>query len=388
MILPRIYTLSKILMTHQRIISFDRNRIYATGNYKALIQACSEQGIEWEEMEDQVEIKTRVFLGERLVYFEQLNFFEPEYVLEDFCILKSNGEFCYHSRQTNQLLFSDDVSSAFKINCTNLFYYTKLYNFLASREFCDHHNDADRELIIYNSAKGILKIKYELPSSLQYKQDISEGVKSLLKTGTTLQMRTVFLNTLFEISNNTGLLSMDNLIGQWQEIDSSLKRNYELFSRQFNFEKFKDSLYREKEKYFENIRTIVNKIFSQSIGIPLSVSATIFTTKGIMSDLFMLCIVGTAFLTYIVLYLKIQLTYLEDLILLENDFENDFNVLKRYSGLPVSQIENESNRIKRKINATRKIIRYLIAIVIILTILICIYIPYAWWKNSLLPTKL
>ncbi len=91
---------------------------------------------------------------------------------------------------------------------------------------------------------------------------------------------------------------------------------------------YKDSLYKEKEKYFLSIREIINKIFSQAVGIPISISATVFASYKVSDDNLMLLIVLLTFFIYVVFYIKIQLIYRADIGELKNDFTKDFDVIK------------------------------------------------------------
>ena len=247
---------------------------------------------------------------------------------------------------------------------------------MKSDNFSDHHNDANYEIIIYNQTKGIFKINYQQINSKKFDFNIEPIVINLINIGSPVELKPFFKNALFEISSSKISIHINEIISQAKEIIELSQRNYDLVSKQFDFDKFKDSLYKEKEKYFTNIREIVNKIFSQAIGIPLSISAAVFTTYKVSNDVFMLLIIWISYITYVIFYIKIQMFYKGDLLELKSDFNNDFSIIKSKSGLSNSIINFEKDKIENKLKKAIGMIGLLIGITFVLSILFSIYIIY------------
>lgn len=383
MLTEKLNIVSEIFKTHQSLITCDANKFIAKGDFTSLKKLCADKGISSDESGVTLSLKIKSFIGTTLICFQQIEtYFENNFVDEEFAILNSNGDYCRNELQSLKLTFNENASCDFKTYCTNIFYYFKLYNFLKSEDFADHHNDANSEIVIYSSAKGIFKIHYTPIPTVEKTKDISQSVLKLIEIATPIQLRLFFKNALFTFSSGTGVISISEILEKSQDIISATKRDFELVSKQFDFDKFRDSLYKEKEKYFANIRDIVNKIFSQAIGIPVSISATVFATYKVSDDTLMLMIVWLSFILYAIFYVKIQLVYRADIKELDTDFKNDFGIIKTKSGLPEDLIQGEKTKIESKILSSITMIDLLICVVIGLGILVSWYIFYEVGKSE------
>ena len=375
--------ISDLFRTNQGIVDCSANMMIARGDYTSFNIACQSIGMQTNEFGGQLELKIKSFIGAELICFREIQTYFYSYsTKEDFAILDVNGDYCYYNAKDKQLTFGNNVEEKFITVCRNAFSYYQFYNFLKSENFADHHNDANTEIIIYNSAKGIFKIKYDSSPTIIDNKDISKAILSMIQIASSIEICPFFKNALFAISNDIGSISISNIILQHAEIIAITKRDFELVSKKFDFENFKDSLYKQKEKYFADIREIINKIFGQAVGIPISIGATVFSTYKVLDNLFMLFIVMTSFIVYVVFYVRLQMIYRSDILELKNDFENDFLVIKASSGLPANLIEDEVTKITKKIKNSISIINGLIGTVMILGILVCWYIFYEMIESS------
>jgi hypothetical protein len=381
--LDKLNIVSEIFKSHQSIIACDANKFIANKDFTSLKTVCDSKGINTDESGDTLSLKIKSFIGVNLICSKEIEkYFENSFTEEEFAILNTNGDYCYNDLQNAKLIFNEQASSEFRIVCTNIYHYFKLYNFLKSEEFADHHNDANSEIVIYSSAKGIFKIQYTAIPTVEKAKEFSSSVLKLIEIATPIQLRFFFKNSLFTFSNGTGVISINEILEKSQDIIAATKRDFELVSKQFDFDKFRDSLYKEKEKYFTNIRDIVNKIFSQAIGIPISISATVFATYKVSDDTLMLLLVWLSFILYAVFYIKIQWVYKGDIQELKTDFTNDFAIIKSKSGLPENLIQTEKEKIERKISSSLTMIDMLIGVVIGLGILVSWYIFYEVGKSE------
>ncbi len=322
------------------------------------------------------------YLNVELISFADIEkYFDKEFINQEFVILSETGDFCYQI-QGGQIEYSPACEFKFKTKCGNKIAQNKLLNVITSENFSDHYDSSSNEVIFYSSINGIVKIKLDLNNAADENIDCSKVIDELLETCKLLILKSFFINSLFIVSKQSGILTFNEVVLKADEIDLITKRNYELVAKQFDFEKFKNSLYKEKEKYFTNIREIVSKISSQVISIPISISAAVFSTYKVSDDIIMLFMVMLSFIIYTYFYIRIQFFYKKDLIEIQNDFNRDFQIIQDQSGLPTDIINIEKQKIKRKIADSIKLINLLLFIVFILSLLVSMYILYEIFKSN------
>ena len=373
MSIEKLNIVSDILKRYHGCFSFEVNQFVANENLPQIKNLCEEKNIEFDEVGNILEVKYHLFIPTNLILFDQLNRFTSDLTLKEFSIIKITGEYCYFS-SVDDLIFSDNSTEEFKITCQNLFSYYNLYNYLKS-DFADHHNSPNREIVIYNSATGIFRIIYDAtPKPIA--TCIKKSIDNLISEASKSEVTQYFKNALVSASQGKDSISIEEIIINANDIISITKRDYALVSKQFNFENFRDSLYKEKEKYFNNIRDILNKIFNQATSIPISISATVFATYKVSDDIVMLSLVMLSFIAYIIFYVKLQLIYKSDIKEIETDFNIDFDIIISKSGLDEITINKEKSKIENKIISSICISNLLISLIIFLGILVLVYISY------------
>ena len=294
-------------------------------------------------------------------------------------ILFQNGQF-------EQFGIKDNILLTYLMNIVSYF---KLFNFLKEKDFCDYFNSANNQIIIYSSAKGVYKINYETIPLIPKDTDIEKDITEFLKNADPIELRPYFKSSIFAFTNGTGFITLNDLIKNLVQIIFAAKRDHDLVLKAFDFANFRNSLYKEKEKYFTNIREIINKIFSQAVGIPVSISAAVFATYKVSDDSLMLLLVLASFIVYVWFYVKIQSVYKSDLKELQADFKTDFDIIISDSGLQPALISKEKTKVERKITSSISIVNFLIWLVISLGLLVCIYILYeVSQSNTIFPPLL
>lgn len=358
-------------------IVMDINRFCINDFTNEIEDELSKNGFEFDKETNRIVLKIKKATTQNLVPFNDLKLFELEYLHSNFLILNTNGDYCFFE---GEIIYNENPDEGFKTTCENLIAYYKLFECFISEDFCDHYNPAKREIVLYSSINGIFKIKYDSIPKSESVTSHTSAISELIVYLQSIELQQYFKNSFFTYSKGTGAIMIDDIIRNIGDVISTSKRDYELVAKQFNFEKFKDSLYKEKEKYFSEIREVVNKIFSQAIAIPVSITATAFATYKIGDDNLILFLVLFAFLLYSAFYIKIQLIYRADVKEIKTNFERDFTTIKDKSGLPNDTIEIEETKIKRRIETSLSIIKWLIVTVIILAILLVIYIYCQMYK--------
>ncbi len=379
MLTDKLTSIQSIFSANDVEINSEGNRFFAKAkNQVSFENLCKTNSLETERQGEKILLKIKSFLnGIDLISFSELEtYFEYDFITKDFVILSNTGEYYYYQAEKKSVEASTSASADFLTKCKNIFSYYILYDFLKSEDFSDHHNDANSEIVIYSSSKGIFRIIYDSLPIIEDSKDIAAKITKLISRVEPVQIRSFFKNALFTFSNGKGIISINEIINKTDELIDTAERDFELASKQFDFDKFRDSLHKEKEKYFNSIRDIINKIFSQAIGIPISITATVFATYKVNDDNVMLSIVLSAFLLYVCFYIKIQLVYKADIKELKNDFLNDFEIIKSKSGLPEKDINSEKSEVDRKLNSSLSMINWLIGTVIGLGLLVACYILY------------
>ncbi len=357
-------------------ITFDGERYIIDESLKPIVDSYK---IPYEEFGSQLRLKIKkYFFDEKIFYFEDLESeIKSSTILTPFLTISKEGTiFSYTPYPEEYIQYGKENENDFK-RFKNIISYYKLFNHFKSIPFCDYHNSANDEVIFYSSINGIIKVKYDVIPAPIKSEEISLKVDRLLQLAKSIEVSPFFKNALYTISSGTGILNFIEVLKQSDEIISITQRDYELISKKFDFEKFRDSLYKEKEKYFLGIREIIGKIFSQAIGIPISISASVFATYKVSDNSFLLILILLAYSLYVGFYIKIQTIYKSDLQEIEKDFLESFQIITTKSGLPIPTINNEKEKIKRKIDSTKEIITWSIWLVILLALLVALYIIYA-----------
>jgi len=364
-LLADLKQLLAILMSDKASIEVVQNKLSISANKAAVLQKL--QPLHIADVNDFLDYSgfpvTKVLL--RNIYQRWI---EPDQVDENFIVLDPDGSaVLYYEKE-----FYHIAADKWLIEVKNLVSYYQLYNYLKSAEFADHHNSAIEEIIIYNSARGILKIKYANPAPL-FSVPIQKSVEKLLEALKDLQFRNYFKNSLFDVANGN-VIELVEIIHAYQVILSTARRDQEIAIRQFDFQKFRDALYNQKDKFFVDIRDLISKIFAQMIGIPIAITAAVYTTYKTEHNTTVSLLILVSFMVYVIMYVFIQLTYYRDIQSIKSDFLRDFNIIQTKSGLPEAIITEEYNKVDRKILTTSRIAIILIAAVCILGLAVVVFI--------------
>lgn len=381
MIVQRLKEISDIFSQFETIIFVESNRFFCSTNnseHQNFVKLCETNKIPIEETGNDYIIKVKSFLeGATVVTYEDAEkHLHSEALSKPFVILNKNGEFFYHDRPKGETEWSTNRSRGFEVFCVNITAYYVLYNYFKSPEFADHHNDANKEIVLYSAVNGIFKIKYLPQPIIERTEDTKPHIKKILEISEPVQLRPYVKNALFKIAENKTKLSLNEIIVNAAKIVEIAQNDYDIASKNFDFKKFRDTLTKEKENYFSGINDVLAKIFSQAVGIPISISTTVFATYKVEDDILMLLIILLAFALYIIFYVKIQYVYRADLVEIKHGFQHDFEIIKAESGLPEIEVNIEIGKIERKIRNSLSMIDWLIGIVAGLGFLVIIYIIY------------
>jgi hypothetical protein len=246
----------------------------------------------------------------------------------------------------------------------NAIAYFHFYNFLRKKDVSDYFNYANSEIVFYNSANGIIKVTFDPRPIIDFPNELTVELKTLQDLAGAPQITAVFVNAIYQLSNGVGSIALKSLINERKKLTDITKRDYELISKKFDFAKFRNSLYLEKEKYFSSIRELVNKIFAQAIGIPISIGASVFTTYKADGGNFVISLILVSFILYLIYYIRLQFIYRADINEVETQFNSDFAIIASDSGLPAATIDAEKTKVQTRITTVRTMQDWMIGFVI------------------------
>ena len=384
-LLNKAKEIATLLSSNQSLITFKHNELKCQKD-AALKTFVTSIGLSFTDDVDRLILNAKDFLDFTPFYcFEEMpkGITKSVFQTSFFIFSKTNSLFSYFDYASKKFIFSDNVTQDFiKLN-NQCLYYFRILNSLLNSKFNDHANEANKQLVFYSNANGILKINYTIEPILANITYSDATLVTFENYSTSDIYKTFLINSFYSITKNRdNILSIGEVIEQLEILINTSYRSQELVSKQFDFEKFKDSLLKEKEKFFSSIRDILNKIFSQAIGIPISISAAVFSTYKVSDDAIMLLMVWISFVVYTIFYIRIQWIYRADLKEIENDFKLDFEIIEQKSGLSNEIIQVEKTKVLRKIKDSLSMIHLLIGTVIILGILVSLYIFYELLKGQ------
>jgi len=348
-------------------VKFEQDKYVLPDTFEREVKA---SGIPYDTLGDVIHLKLITYFHDcKVQYAETILGRLHEYAQSQSIILTSISGCCWYNPGDGTIFSKGTVDLEAARIFRNALAYFNFFDFLTQKQVSDYFNDANKEIVFYNSASGILKITFDPRPVIDFPGDITTDLKVLKELASYPQITSVFVNSIFQLTNGTGHIQLKSIISDRKKALDITKRDYELLAKKFDFEKFRNSLYKEKEKYFESIRDLVSKIFGQAVGIPVSIGASVFTSYKAEGNWFVIALLLAGFLVYLGYYLRLQFVYRSDINEVETQFNGDFIVIAAESGLPAATITEERRKVERRIFNIRSMQNWLIGMVIVLGVL-------------------
>ncbi|HEX7903082.1 MAG TPA: hypothetical protein VF487_04305 [Chitinophagaceae bacterium] len=359
------------LCTSTQAVTFSGDNYVLPDTFTGTVTA---SGIPYEPFDKLLRLKLRqYFEGCEVQYSETISDSLEPYSGNKNVILTSTTGCYWYEPHSHSFSNKGTVDAELQRKFRNAVAYFSFFDFLQNEDVCDYFNDANSEIVFYNSANGIIKVTFDARPIVDFPGEITNDLKKLQQVASPSEITSVFVNAIYQLSQGTGQVTLRKLVNERQNVIDITKRDYELISKKFDFAKFRNSLYAEKEKYFKDIREVVNKIFSQAIGIPISIGASVFTTYKVQGDNFVIALVLAGFIIYLVFYIRLQWIYKNDLKDVKDQFGADFSIIAQDSGLPTNTISKEKDKVMKKISSVQSIQNWLIGIVMLLGVLVTVF---------------
>ena len=336
-------------------------------------------GLEYEEdIDENIVLKFQSYFGDLKIFYYStiLQIFDEAFLMNDFIVFDNNLNWIFFDSERKLFETNNSQNIEFYNFSSNIYYYYLLFDNLKSKKFCDHFDDAHNQIVIYSEKKGIFKIVYNNKPTILNSEIYKENILNLIEIIKNLELKMFLKNNLFSITNNSLKIDISDLIEKSEDLYENSIRDYELYSKKFEFDKFKDNLYKEKEKFFISIREIINKIYSQAVSIPVLISASTLASYKLPNEYFINTLILLILIAYSIFYNKILIYYLKDLKVLKKEFKRDFNIIETKSGLDKKIISNEKKNIRNKINSSLSFIKTYLIFIDIIIVLAFFYILY------------
>ncbi len=312
---------------------------------------------------DLSEIYCHIYLNEES-FIAQSNFFvNKELNFIDKSIFLLTTEYSGFVYLENKRVFNNEDNEIEYSIFENLNAVNNIFSLISNSDskLISYHDTLKNHFVVSTPEQSIFKIGYTAPvESLIKKHNF---LKTLQKLKTILKRDDYiphFKKALIEKLLHTNSENrFYQLLVNINEIESKADYYYELYLNQFSFQKLKSELRKEKEKYFTEIRDVINKLLNKVVTIPISVSATVFALFRLSENTLYSLFVVLSFIIY-----SLFTYYLLDLIKNENDqlfsqLDSDVKIIREESGLKNAEINPFHNAVLERIVALRNSIKIL-----------------------------
>jgi hypothetical protein len=306
-------------------------------------------------------------------------FYDNNNFLSQVSIENSSNDFgILNYKDSDYLFYEGEGKKTYDVNgvvenyfISNTFAYLRIKKIISSEKIADYVSEAHREIIIISVTKGKLIIGYPITNdNLDIAEDIAFFEKELLDKLNAKEYSKFLKNELFDF-----LYSVEKderlkyLVLNLSTILEAANRNYEIYLSNFSFDQIKSEYDYRKQKYFDELRSIVNKLSGYSIGLPISISAASFAAFRTIDSLPTYVLIILAFFIYSIYFIFMIRHNKDDIETLKSDFEFDFESLFKKDFFKRNEKEKKSFLILQKL-LNNRITNLILKVHILFSILI------------------
>lgn len=281
----------------------------------------------------------------------------------------------------------------------NTFAYLRIKNIIASDKIADYLSDASREIVIVSPTKGKLIIQYpSIIDEFDPNQNIRDYEDILIEKLVSKEFNKFFKNELYEfLSSIDKQERLKFLILNLQTIIEASERNYDIYLSSFSFDQLRDEYDKRKQKYFDELRGIINKISGYSIGLPISISAASFAAYKTIDSLPTYVLIISSFIVFSLYFIFMIRHNRDDIQEIKTDYKTDFEQLFKKDFFIRNVSEKESfiqleKLLNHRLHNLLIKINFLFTIVILLNtsliVVLLIQIKFSFLKTFLISTVL
>ena len=390
------YLLSTQLRLNENFISFNGSVLrfkYNTQDNGSIEQLLKQLNFKFEPYpNNEIELVIDECYNENLVFFLH----EDDYLkriknyLEKFnelnlIILQTESGYLIKQSQS---LFSQENAIFF-----NAIYYKQILDFVTSNtDFVAVLDKAMYNFIIFSGDSGAFHIGYNpLENRIKNLPDLSLYLKDLKEAFDKLDFIQFFKSSIIQGVHKEEIKNrFFTIIQSLQVILELATKDYEIYLRQFAFDKIKTKFKEERNKYFESIEKNIDAVSKQVTSFPLTFAASIFAGYQVKDRPSILILVFLAYCLYTFIAWKIlEITALNtDNIKSDIDLEED--KIKNGYLLIYEEFQSDFKKIKEKLDKLSNLIFYLRIILIgllVVFLIFGIYENYFVQKEKLSPIE-
>jgi hypothetical protein len=369
-----VESIAKIIANPNNCFSVQDGRFYSEKNLTQIKSELDALGLQLHEESSFLWIEEEQPNGVYIVPLKNiLEVSAKRFESQDVWIFELNGFWAKAKNRGSDIEISPQAAIEESTRVKNCVNYSRVLNHLIKKVepedllYDGDYNGAEGVIVLHSSANGVFKI-FHKQSIPEFSQSIVQSAEALLKFSSS-QYKPYFINALFTLRPNELSITIEDLLANARTLTDNTRRNFELAQKQFDFTKFKDALLAEKDKYFNSIREVAGKIFSQVIGIPISLTGAIYASYKLSGDPTAIVVIIIAFVVYTFFYLVLQYGNFRDLRELRRDFMRTFVIIRTKSGLPKAVVNREYQVIIGRFRRYLNVSRVIIGVVIVLLVL-------------------
>ncbi|MBA3603987.1 MAG: hypothetical protein H0W50_10200 [Parachlamydiaceae bacterium] len=241
----RLDLVAKFLEDFAGTITVSDNHFYLTTLDDEVKKFLQENKIDYKVAEQKQKIELRAYLDNNVIEFGAIEqYLEPD-CISGCVILSASGKYYYQSG-TSTTITNGLPGEIFYVKCRNAFAYYLVFDQMATKAYADHYNEGSNEFVYYSSTYGILRVPFDTVPKFDESKDHYSACIEVLELCSQPIYKSFFVNALYILSKQSGVLNMKDLISEGKDIVNITKRDYELAARKFDFVNFKNSLFKGK----------------------------------------------------------------------------------------------------------------------------------------------
>lgn len=321
-------------------------------------------------------------------YFK--NYFNIDDSNENFSIIFEDNNYLTYDNtieiEKDKIFINNSDSEFYRGIITNYIYYFKILRYLSDEQnsdlFCSFHDIVNNKIIIILPENGKFEIGYKYNLS---KNEIRVDLKKYydLITNEKREFSPFFKKSVYDSLKTFEMVDrFEHLIININTIYENAKDNYDLFLSGISVQSFIDELREEQLKYFSAFREILNKIFTYSISIPVSITAVVLGIINVpKKNPWVLAIITLSFLLFNILSIYYQRYLKKDILILWNDIRDDYKKFLKIEKFKKDITKKGFKKLLQKIKMIINLINIIIISLILFTIIIIIIFIYSLCSN-------
>lgn len=336
---------------------------------------------------------SRYFLDEvEIVYEEQAEGIKIDFSAQKFKIYKTKKD-CINRLSIDDferdiLIIEDSlifISSGeyFPIFFENVLFWHKFVDIFRRNEIFHYDDFLHKKFIFLSEKHGKVEVGYEVRDIADY-YDANNNVKNAFelisaRISNNQEFKTFIRDSFIGVSKEIASVKSrftESLISI-NKILESASRDFELFKNKFSFEEFRNSLEKDKEKYFKEYQGNLSDFLSKIASMPIQFGVYLYLILRFQNDFIPLFAVTILIFSWSIFSCKSIGHIIFNIDYLVEKFNKNFDEIVKKSGMTKEESDINKSEVKiqfKKVIGLVKAYRIVIIIFTICSILFCIHL--------------